>query len=239
MDVKQIRKANLYLLKKEVRSWAEVARRAGTDPAYISQIVSKKAVREVGDDLARKLETGFSKPHGWMDHDHSKQTGSLFSAQQNTEQHGQYDNPSEASPISTNIAPGPRIKGRVPLISWVQAGNWTEAVDVFQPEDAEDWVISAFNHSDTAFALRVKGISMEPEFREGEIIIVDPVRCADPGKFVVAKKTNSNETTFKQLIQEGTEFYLKALNPTWPEPIIRMDEEWQISGVVIGKTKAY
>src|SRR5690606_8111072 len=110
MDVKQIRKANLYLLKKEVRSWAEVARRAGTDPAYISQIVSKKAVREVGDDLARKLETGFSKPHGWMDHDHSKQTGSLFSAQQNTEQHGQYDQqgPKEHARSDADV-PGPLI----------------------------------------------------------------------------------------------------------------------------------
>lgn len=70
MDIKQIRKTNLYLLKEEAKSWAEIARRAGTDPAYISQIVSKKAVREIGDDLARKLEAGFYKPHGWMDHPH-------------------------------------------------------------------------------------------------------------------------------------------------------------------------
>src|SRR5690606_13774326 len=72
MDIKQIRKANLHRLKGEALSWAEVARRAETDPAYISQIVSKKAMRDVGDDLARKLESGFNKPYGWMDHDHER-----------------------------------------------------------------------------------------------------------------------------------------------------------------------
>lgn len=74
MDVKQIRKKNAQTLAQEVGSWAELARRAETDPKYLSQIVSEKGTRQVGDKLARKLEQGCSKPHGWMDQDHSSQS---------------------------------------------------------------------------------------------------------------------------------------------------------------------
>jgi len=67
MDSKTIRKNNLLLLIKHANSSAEVARRADTSPAVISQIISNKAVRNVGDTLARKIEKGFNLQHGWMD----------------------------------------------------------------------------------------------------------------------------------------------------------------------------
>lgn len=35
-------------------------------------------------------------------------------------------------------SPGPDFKGRLPLISWVQAGRWSEIVDTFHPGDAEN-----------------------------------------------------------------------------------------------------
>jgi phage repressor protein C with HTH and peptisase S24 domain len=71
MDVKQIRHKNAHALAQEVGSWVELARLADTNPKYLSQIVSEKGKREVGDKLARKLEQGCGKPHGWMDQDHS------------------------------------------------------------------------------------------------------------------------------------------------------------------------
>lgn len=134
-----------------------------------------------------------------------------------------------------NFEGGPVIKGRIPIISWVQAGDWCEAIDNFAPGDAEDWAPFAGNHSDGSFALRVRGPSMEPRFFDGEIIVVDPLVSADNGRFVIAKKTSSQEATFKQLVCEGGEAYLRALNESWPEPIIRVDEEWHICGVVIAK----
>lgn len=72
----EIRLDNLNALVYEFGSIAEVAKKARTPPNYISQI--RKRVpsktgnpREVGTDLARKLEDGCGKPRGWMDHDHS------------------------------------------------------------------------------------------------------------------------------------------------------------------------
>lgn len=43
------------------------------------------------------------------------------------------------------------------------------------------------------------------------------------------------EATFKKLIVEGNERYLKALNPAWPEPIIRINGNATICGVVVFK----
>lgn len=128
-----------------------------------------------------------------------------------------------------NVTNGPSIKGKVPLISWVSAGFFCEAIDNFHPGDAEEWIATTSTTSPNAFALRVRGDSMEPEFPAGSIIIVDPLREALPGNFVIAK--NGGEATFKQLAQDGADRYLKPLNPRYPMKLI--DEHMLICGVVV------
>lgn len=129
--------------------------------------------------------------------------------------------------------------GKVPLISSIQAGAWCEAVDNFQPGDAEEWLPAPAKHGPHAYALRVTGTSMEPRLREGEIVVVDPDREPESGSIVVARKAENKEVTLKQLIREGGETYLKALNPHWPEPIIRISEEWNVCGRVICKIEIF
>ena len=136
-----------------------------------------------------------------------------------------------------NIEPLAARIGQVPLISSVQAGNWCEAIDNFHPGDAEEWLPCPARHSRHAYALRVAGSSMEPKFREGEIIVVDPEIASSP--YVVAKKINSNEVTLKQLVVESGESYLKPVNPYWPEPIIKVTEDWIICGTVICKIEIF
>ncbi|WP_217646582.1 LexA family transcriptional regulator [Nitrosomonas sp. Nm34] len=126
----------------------------------------------------------------------------------------------------------------VPLISWVQAGNWSEAINNFAPGDAKRWVPCPAQHSERTFALRVSGISMfnpsgEKSFRDGDIIYVDPARHPCNGSFVVARLDDSNEVTFKQLIIEGDHKYLRAINPDWPNKIIQINSNATICGVVI------
>lgn len=70
MDSKQIRKLNLKLLVREFQTAAKVAVLAESAPSMLSQILSDEGKRDVGDDLARRLESGCFKLHGWMDHIH-------------------------------------------------------------------------------------------------------------------------------------------------------------------------
>lgn len=134
-----------------------------------------------------------------------------------------------------------RMAGMLPLISDVQAGNWSDIVDNFQPGDAEDWIPCPFKHGPNAFVLRVAGHSMynpggEKSYAPGEFIAVDPQVEPMNKRMVVAKIDHEERATFKQLIVEpdGT-CLLQALNPSWPNRIMPMPPGSRIVGVVIGK----
>lgn len=70
MDAKDYRKLNALLLAQEVGSLSALAKLAGTAQSYLSQIIGPKGQRDMGDDLARRLEFVCKKPHGWMDAPH-------------------------------------------------------------------------------------------------------------------------------------------------------------------------
>ncbi len=140
--------------------------------------------------------------------------------------------------VHSNIAPGPPITRRVPLISNVQAGAWTEVIDNLQPGDAEEWIDITSKVGANAFALRVVGNSMENEFWEGELVIVDPAREAVSGDYVVAK-INHDEATFKQLINDGGNIYLRPLNNAYPVIAVPPEKEFRVIGRVVEKVKRY
>ena len=130
---------------------------------------------------------------------------------------------------SSNISSAPDIKGHVPVISWVQAGDWMEVIDHLSPGDGER-VETTYKARPHTYALRVKGDSMEPRFPEGAILIVEPDESPEPGKFVIVRQNGDTEATFKQLIKDGGQFYLKPLNPRYP--IMEMRQDAVFCGVV-------
>lgn len=117
----------------------------------------------------------------------------------------------------SNTEAGPGITGSVPLLSSVQAGLYTMHVDNFDVGDdgGADLVPTSVPIKRHTFALRVNGDSMEPDFREGMILIIEPEMDPQPGDFVIAKN-GDDETTFKQLVKDGADWYLKPCNPRWP-----------------------
>jgi SOS-response transcriptional repressor LexA len=134
-----------------------------------------------------------------------------------------------------DIRPGPPVSS-VPLISWVQAGQWDEVVDVYRPGDGEKPVYTTRKVGPRAYALRVVGDSMEnpngrPTYPQGSIIIVDPDRDAIHGNAVIVRLEDSKQATFKQLVVEGGSRYLKPLNPRYP--IMKVDRKATICGVVV------
>jgi SOS-response transcriptional repressor LexA len=135
--------------------------------------------------------------------------------------------------FDNNVTEGPAIKGRVPRISWVQAGTLSEAIDLFEPGYAEEWLDCPFPHSSTAFCLEVRGNSMFPEYRPGELILVEPQLEAIHDDDIVAR-TPDGQATFKrlQVSEDGT--FLLALNPEFPNRIIHVPEGTEICGVVTG-----
>lgn len=140
----------------------------------------------------------------------------------------------------SNVEAGPDFRGKLPLISWVQAGAWAEIVDNFQVGDAEDWILWPANTGPNAFVLRVVGESMyDPNgpksYAPGDLIAVDPAKEPTNRCMVVVRIDHEDKATFKQLLIDGDTMMLKALNPNWPNRIFPMPAGSRIAGVVIGK----
>ena len=126
---------------------------------------------------------------------------------------------------------------KVPVLSWVQAGFFTETKPSEILNDADRWVETSLRISDNSFALEVKGDSMTnpnglPTIPEGATVIVDPEAEAMHGKIVVARVDGTNEATVKKLVIDGPQKFLVPLNPRYPN--IHINGNCVIIGVVKG-----
>lgn len=119
----------------------------------------------------------------------------------------------------TYVAPY-KPRQNYPLISKVQAGAWNEAIEAYTSRDVDHWYESDAHIQGQGFWLLVDGESMTSpsglSIPEGTLVLFDTGREAVNGSLVVAKLTDSNEATFKKLIIDGAQRYLKGLNPSWP-----------------------
>ena len=130
-------------------------------------------------------------------------------------------------------------KRTYPVISEVQAGDWTDICDQFQPGDADEWRESHKDLGPCGFVLRVSGDSMtgsagaEYSFPAGFLLYVNPDLEAMPGKFVVVRREGEKMATFKRYVMLDGEPYLEALNPMWPSRYIKLREGDFFCGVVV------
>ncbi|WP_149087055.1 LexA family protein [Pseudomonas prosekii] len=145
----------------------------------------------------------------------------------------------EESNVSMTEQPAPSY--RYPVISWVSAGSWAEAIEPYPTGISDRYEFSEYNSKGPAFWLEVKGDSMTSpvgtSIAEGSLILVDTEVEATPGKLVVAKLPDSNEATFKKLVSDGGRLYLKPLNPGYPTEVL--DENCRIVGVVVQATQKF
>ncbi|MBD8254441.1 peptidase S24 [Pseudomonas fluorescens] len=125
--------------------------------------------------------------------------------------------------------------GKVPLISWVQAGAWCESN--FEQHDGETWLSCPVPISQSGYALKVLGDSMTNpgpgrSYPTGCIIFVDPEAETKTGDRVIARVPRTNEATFKILVEDAGRQFLRPINPQYP--IIDITEETHICGKVVG-----
>lgn len=130
------------------------------------------------------------------------------------------------------------VKPLIPLISFVQAGQFCECIDLMEPGDAEDWLPLPKGASPSTYALRVKGSSMTNplpnghNYPEGIIIFVDPEQEVLPGHRGIFKTPDTNEATFKELVSDNGKLYLRPLNPQFS--MVEVDKNMTTCGRVIG-----
>lgn len=138
----------------------------------------------------------------------------------------------DATALDNNVFVPDMPRRKVPLISWVQAGEMCLIIENFAPGQAEDWIATDAPVGPRAFALRVQGDSMESEFVEGDVIVVDPDQEVLTGQLAVVRN-GDNEATFKKLTKEYGEWWMVPLNRQYPSK--PLPEDAAICGRVVEK----
>jgi len=134
--------------------------------------------------------------------------------------------------------PAPLGKMRkIPVVSWVAAGKWTETGETYLEEDVIDWIETDVK-GEHNFGLKIKGDSMEPEFHEGDVLVISPHAKAENGDYVIVKN-HEEEATFKQYKRYDNTKILHPLNPKYNDIILNKDLVYRIVGVVMEKKKRY
>ncbi|MCA9277706.1 MAG: helix-turn-helix domain-containing protein [Phycisphaeraceae bacterium] len=114
----------------------------------------------------------------------------------------------------------------VPLINKVSAGYPTEFTDLGYPARIADEYVRVTDIGDPdAFACRVVGDSMEPEYRQGDIVVFSPMAMIVNGTDCFARLEPDHESTFKRVYFEtdanGNQMIrLQPLNNIYPPRIL-------------------
>ncbi len=123
---------------------------------------------------------------------------------------------------------------KYPEIAWHQAASTIDPL-ALESDGSIKWHSSDAWAGHRGFWLAVPGASMtslgNASFPEGSLILVDPSRLPNDGQFVLAHLKDSKEFTFKQLVRDAGDLYLKPLNPSYP--IKLLDDSWEITGTIV------
>lgn len=119
--------------------------------------------------------------------------------------------------ISTDTLLGvntPRPGNRIPILGTVVAGQ-----PAYAAENIVGWeeVTDIMSMQGKLFALKVKGSSMEPEFKEGDIVIVREQPDIESGDIAVVL-INGDEATLKKVKKDPNGLFLYAFNQAVYEP---------------------
>ncbi|MFH1371272.1 MAG: XRE family transcriptional regulator [Planctomycetota bacterium] len=91
----------------------------------------------------------------------------------------------------------------VPIINKVQAGYPADFDDLDYPVGvADDYIRCPDLHDPNAFAVCVVGDSMEPNFKEGDIVVFSPQAEVSSGDDCFIRFASPHETTFKRVFFE-------------------------------------
>jgi len=203
----------------------EVSNHIGFSKPYLSTIETGKVKNPPSDELLTRLEKILEFEPGLLLHiahleglpaDVRQEYESAEAENQKWRQiiKNLIDTKASASRLSKLVAESelnieqdklPLSAGRlVPVINKVAAGYPSDFNDLDYPVGiADDYIRCPDLHDPNAFAVRVVGDSMEPKFREGDIVIFSPAAEVHNGDDCFVRFAMPHETTFKRVFFES------------------------------------
>lgn len=87
--------------------------------------------------------------------------------------------------------------------------------------------------SDKAYAIKMPDNSMFPLFPENSVLIFDPKKNSYDGAYVLVKIKKYEKVLFKQLLKDEPNFYVKSINPSLKEEIVKLAENDKIIATLV------
>jgi SOS-response transcriptional repressor LexA len=133
--------------------------------------------------------------------------------------------------LAAEVGPQGNVAGltpgiAVPVINKVAAGYPRQFTDLdYPPSVADEYIRCPDLHDSQAFAARVVGDSMAPEFREGDVVVFSPNSPVRSGDDCFVRFAEDAATTFKRFYQDAADrIRLQPLNNEYPSETFRPEE---------------
>ena len=125
---------------------------------------------------------------------------------------------------------------KVPVYGEIPAGIPIEMIDTSYIEDYEDISTELLKGNKKAFCLKVKGESMFPEFKNGDVLVLIQQEDCNSGEFC-AVSINHTECTFKKVIKHSHGITLQPLNPAFDPLYFSNKEIEELPITILGVVK--
>lgn len=203
----QVRRENLIRLVEEKAGGnrSEFARLVGTQSTYISQICSENPSKNLGADLASRIEELFGLPKGWMSMPHG----------------------SEIDTVSSMILDELGAVACRPIIDWADIKKFLSGKVVkFHggfpvPGDV----------SENTFCTRLRGDSIQELASDGDMIAVDPQQHPQSYDFALIS-IEGGQPQALQVVQHGNDFIFVNSDPKLDLPPIK-SAQYEIIGKIL------
>ena len=123
---------------------------------------------------------------------------------------------------------------RYPVLDWTEIKKGVSMTPTMESVNE----FSSSHNSSSCFALTVNNESMQPEFKVGEQILIDKSITVKNGDFCIIRLPDKNHV-LRQLFEEGSDKFIKAANPDWPNRLKELNIEMEIIGKVIESRRSY
>lgn len=216
MDIKAktiaVRRANLRTLIDSQFGGRQVdfANAIGRQPDYISRCLS--GVKNLGEKLARDIEFKLGLEPHWLDRERG----------------------------GAELEPGPelpRFFKKLPVVGTAQLGvdgYWTETG---YPVGIGEGYVEFVSRDPNAYVLRVRGNSMAPAIKGGNLVVVEPNAEPIPGEYAVVCTRDGRCAVKEYLYRRDGEWHFRSVNDAY-DALVLADEDIEkvhpVSAVVSG-----